>query len=639
MNEEVANHNPNFIERNYKAMKFSILIFGLFFLFQIGVKAVDDFPVRSIQYKMKVELMPAQKMLKGEMWLEWTNQSADTLNELQFHLYMNAFKNENSSFFKNSDYFLRKKGDGRIVLKKIIIDNQKEKSWNTAYIQPDDKNKDDETVIRLPLDAPLLPGKKIQVYILFDTYLPKIVSRAGYAGDFFMVGQWFPKIGVYQKKNPTKTGMWNCHQYHTNSEFFADFADYQVEITLPQNFVVGASGYLQSEKIQGKKKTLSYVAPSVIDFAFGASPDFKKIVKDFNGIQIELLYPLSHKFQTDRYLRTLEFAIAYMNSALGRYPYKKITVIDVPFKGMAAGAMEYPMLFTNQTIALAPSGYRFPESVIAHEFVHQYFMGILASNEAEEPWLDEGFTSYYETRIMDALYGQNKSFVDFPFFHYSSTDAYRVGYTENESIQLANNSFTSWEMPLESYFPISYDKTVCWLKTLEKWLGIALIDSVFKVYYEHFKFGHPTGIEFITLFNDIAGTKSSLAEASSFNWFFNQVVYSAVVCDYSIQKIEKDRIIVERKGEMMLPVEIYIKFENGKDTLELWDGKERQKILDFKDKKVKFAKIDPQDKIFLDINPNNNSKEIRPEKFGIRKIFSGFLFAMQNILECFAIFA
>ena len=194
-----------------------------------------------VQYDIQARLVPESKTIQGRETLIWRNDSDGPVAELRFHLYMNAFKNNRSTFMNESGGSSRgfradKENWGYIDVPEIGIKDGADLTPTMEYVQPDDGNADDQTVMRVTLPAPVKPGESITLIIAFTVKLPKVFARAGFAGDFFMAGQWFPKIGVLWK------GEWNCHQYHAQSEFFADFGTYKVEITVPEKYVVGATG-------------------------------------------------------------------------------------------------------------------------------------------------------------------------------------------------------------------------------------------------------------------------------------------------------------------------------------------------------------------------------------------------------------
>ncbi|MFB0946206.1 MAG: M1 family peptidase, partial [Spirosomataceae bacterium] len=221
-----------------------------------------------------------KKQLTGSEKLTWRNTSADNITELRFHLYLNAFKDENSTFMKESDGG-KLRGDrmdktdnsnwGNIQITSFKTSRKENLYGKMRFIQPDDLNENDETVMQVKLDRPILPNEMIELYIDFKAKLPKIFARTGFAKGYFLVAQWFPKIGVYESAGEryAESGQWNCHQFHANTEFYADFGNYDVRINVPQEFVIGGTGSLVSEiKLKNNRKLLRFYAEDVHDFAW-----------------------------------------------------------------------------------------------------------------------------------------------------------------------------------------------------------------------------------------------------------------------------------------------------------------------------------------------------------------------------------
>ena len=241
-------------------------------------------------YTISVTLDPADKTLTGRQRLTWRNTSPDTIGDLWFHFYLNAFRNSNSTFFRESSGQLRddempEDGWGWIEVDSMTIaDGGADLKPSLRFEAPDDGNKDDRTAARVLLPRPVKPGESITLDIAFTAQLPKIFARTGYVRDYFLVGQWFPKLAVYEPAGMRgrATGGWNCHQFHGNSEFYADFGQYRVDITLPSTFVVGATG-VRVEKRENTNGTSTYVyeQANVHDFAWTASPHFVELRRKF----------------------------------------------------------------------------------------------------------------------------------------------------------------------------------------------------------------------------------------------------------------------------------------------------------------------------------------------------------------------
>jgi hypothetical protein len=267
-------------------MKKHILFIIFLFSFLNAVSNTKPLSNRIANYDISVKIDPEKHTLDGRETLVWTNTSTDYISELQFHLYLNAFKNKNSTFMKESGGQLRgemmdvknKENFGWIDIISMKVRNGEYLTSKIKFIQPDDLNENDQTVLSVLLSRPLAPNESLTLDINFKARLPKVFARTGYVGDFYLVGQWFPKIGVYEPAGMryAKRSAWNCHQFHADSEFYADFGTYRVEMTVPKNFVLAASGVFQDEKTnKDDTKTISYRADDVHDFAWTADPTYR----------------------------------------------------------------------------------------------------------------------------------------------------------------------------------------------------------------------------------------------------------------------------------------------------------------------------------------------------------------------------
>jgi len=653
-------------------MKKSFLFWVLFLTFYsnyFSENSSTTIPLseRIASYDITVKLDTSNHTISGSEILYWKNTSGDEIKELQFHLYLNAFKDQNSTFMKESGtrhrgVSTKNKEWGWIKINSMKIINGPDLTQMIEFYQPDDSNKYDETVIKVPLNTPLLPHQKIDIKIEFTSKLPNIFARTGFVNDYYLVGQWFPKIGVYEKAGEryAEKGSWNCHQFHANSEFYADFGVYNVGITVPENFIVGASGLLNyTKKNEDGTKFLHFHAEDVIDFVWTASPNFMIAEDNWEKIHVKVLLQPKHYYLAGRFLESAINAIKYLDKHVGKYPYSNLTIVDPPFNALASGGMEYPTFITTISLWGMPDYFRFLESATIHEFTHNYFMGMVASNEFEEPWLDEGFTQYFETRIMDENYGKKTSMLDVLGYHFGDFESTRLHYVQMKNPTVSDNSPFAWEYPMHTYGVLSYSKTATWLTTLEKIMGRNVMDKIIQTYFEKWKFKHPCGRDFIEVVNNVVKENYGDKYGENMNWFFDQILYGSGICDYKIASIKisdaakdstsKDslngrienklfdsEVVVYRVGEVKLPVEVLVHFNNGKEKLELWDGKDRFRKYKYKDKaKVVWAKVDPSQKVLLDINLQNNSLTTNPETSVINKYTAKVLFWLENVMLSF----
>ncbi len=597
---------------------------------------------RVANYDIKVSLNPQTKTLKGSQTLTWTNKTSKPTSELQFHLYLNAFKDENSTFFKESGGQLR--GDkmdttklrnfGNIYLSTLKIRNGENLYPKIKFIQTDDFNIYDRTVIEVKLAKAINPGETVVLDMDFRAKLPKIFARTGWAdNDYFFVGQWFPKIGVLEEN-----GKWNCHQFHANTEFFSDFGNYNVQITLPKNFTVAGTGEKVSEiNSKGNTKTLRFTASDVHDFAWTASPHYKYLEEKYKGIKIMAYMQPEHFYMAKRYFESAKNAIDYMEKKVGKYPHSTLSLIDPSLSGSGSGGMEYPTLITCGSYWGLGRWAKFQEVVTIHEFVHQYFQGMVASNEFEDSWMDEGFTQYYEGRIMQQYYdGQQANVFGFTLHDMASS---RASYVMMDNPKISEIRRNAWTYPGGAYGIMTYQKTATWLKTLEGLLGTKVMDDIMQTYFARYKFKHPTPQDFINTANEIAAKQTKF---ENLDWFFKQVLFEAPDCDYAVSSLINaprkqtpfGTFTVSRLGEMTMPTQIKVVFDDKKFLILNWDGKERYKKYKF-NKRIKYAQIDPNYINWMDLNMINNSMAAKEPTKAAAKYSTKMLFWVQRVLFFF----
>jgi len=642
-----------------------IIFFCLFLIFAGNSRSqiVNKEPLsqRLTGYRIDATLDPLAKTVSGKMEAFWVNNSTDNVPDIQMHMYLNAFRSNKTTLYKEKG---GSPGSQKIDLGWININSITDREGRSLvsgmdFISPDDGNDDDMSVLQIILPEPVKPGDTVFLKVDFESKLPSSIMRTGFNDDFFFVAQWFPKFGVYEKEGMIK-GAWNCHQFHANSEFYSNHSVFDVNITVPEEFIVGSGGLFIKEVISEKSKTLTYRAEDIVDFAWTAWPGYAVYEDKWRNVAITFLGPPERKDQAGRQLQAVKNALEYLDEKVGPYPWPHLTFVDPPAKGNGAGGMEYTTLFTSQSAYGIPDYIHFPEMVTIHEFGHAYFMGILASNEFEEPWLDEGVNTFWEERIVDHYYGEKSGIVNHPLLKISDKSLSRLAYVSSENRQVVSNSEYSWNYPHGTYGMMSYNKTGTILYTLMGITGEETIDEVFREYYKKWAFRHPSGKDFINIVNEVVVRKHGNKYGADMNWFFDQTIYGTGVVDYKVSGIKNTRVSsytglslendslifipgkigrdsiyntvvqLERTGEIMLPVEVLIHFDNDESIIEKWDGKARFKDFRFTgSRKADWVKIDPEYKIRMDVNFTNNSYTVEPDKIPVRSFTSKLISFMQ----------
>lgn len=608
-------------------IKSTLLFFGLLLLLSpLPAQEIFKEPLspRIANYRFDVQLNPHEKRLSGTEILRWRNASDRPVRELRFHLYMNAFRNPKSTFLRNRT--LRHKRFARVDYKRLggidisqmTLADGTELTDSIRFIQPDDSNRYDSTVIRVPLPRAVPPGGTIELTIDFSVKLPKMIARTGYAKQFFLLGQWFPKIGVLEKN-----GRWNCHQFFPNTEFFADFGVYDVRLTLPREFKVGATGILTGRQETDSLQTLSFHAEDVHDFALTAWPKFRQEVRNIGNTRVSLLYAPEHQDNVERYFQSISHSLEFMGQWLMPYPYPNLTLVDMPMYAMAASGMEYPCFITCGSVRGLPSGIKlFPEGVTVHEFCHQYFYGMVANNEFEEAWLDEGFTSYATNKIMEKYYGVHTSLFNLLGIHAGDYDEHKKSYLRKPDTDIIVKP--AWEFRMGGYGTYEYDKPVLMLKTLEEYLGSRVMNRIMLTYVERWKFRHPHTQDFVDVVNETA--------PANMDWFLRPALYGTDILDYAVQRISvrreaagpdssvyRSRVEIKRKGTFVFPQEIQMIFSDGDTLTEHWDGKAPYRIYTYRrpNARVVSAQLNPRQRVWLDLDWTNNSftRQDNPDAF------------------------
>lgn len=694
----------------------------------------ENLPQPIASYKIDVQLKLDErqrpKHLEGREQLTWLNDSLDTINDLQFHLYLNAFKNEKSTFFRESGGQLR--GDefqpgqwGWIDVNEMKLAGGEDLTPKIEFIQPDDDNADDRTVIRVPLSKPVKPGEKITLDIKFTAQLPRVFARTGYWNSFALVAQWFPKIGVWEsagERRRTQPG-WNCHQFHATTEFYSDFGNYDVTMTVPAIYKgkIGATGVMKSEREnQDGTVTYNFVQDNVHDFAWTVDTNYLVAKRQFKAaeqvsqseisewsgrlnlpvdrialtdVEVTVVIQNEHRDQLDRHFKAAFNTIKYFGLWYGRYPYDTLTVVDPPYNAEGAGGMEYPTFITAGTSWRAGRDQN-PEAVIVHEFGHQFWYLLVATNEFEEAWMDEGFNTYSTAKVLKAAYGADVipfSFAGVDWFYFPL----ELPHPYEDRVLTLQGKFNdpiltpAWEFYDDlSYGLNSYSRAGLALNTLERYLGEDAMAQVMRAYHQKWRYRHPTSQDFFDTVNEVAG--------QDLTWFFDQFVNGVNTLDYEIaemrseqpeaqvgvyntggQKTEikesasedevktapyENEINVRRVGEAWFPVELLFTLEDGNrisaKPVAVRDGVIEYQFIDSKDgrqwsddwaiedrwkrfnftteSKLVTAQVDPEHKVLLDVNLTNNSKTDATGVGGAIRWSSGAMYWVQAILQAFS---
>ena len=481
-----------------------------------------DYWQQQANYTIDVSLNDKEHILDGFEKIEYTNNSPDTLKFIWFHLWPNAYKNDKTAFtdqmLENGStkfYFSTKEQKGYINRLDFKVNNV------TATVEDHPQHID---IVKIVLPTPLLSGQKITITTPFHVKLPYNFSRGGHDGQSYQATQWYPKPAVYDSKG------WHPMPYLDQGEFYSEFGTFDVSITVPKNYVVAATGELQNaeekewlkkrasfnwEPIKGKEKTtggqmkttyqlfpessnqsktLQYKQNNIHDFAWFAD---KRFVVNYDTcslasgkvIDVFTYYIYQQKKNWNYSVQYSKDAVRHYSLFVGEYPYNIVQVVQGPES--FGGGMEYPTI-----TVISPGGdAKSLDNTINHEIGHNWFYGILASNEREHPWMDEGINSYYDAKYNNSKYGKQGQLERLAFESKAVTKT-------DQPIELSSEKYSE-----ANYGLVAYYKTAEWLRYLESELGTDVFNKAMQDYYRGWKFKHPQPEDF----------KKSIVESSGKN--------------------------------------------------------------------------------------------------------------------------
>jgi hypothetical protein len=593
----------------------------------------NDYFQQEVNYKIDCALDDIEHILTGTIEMEYTNNSPDDLDFIYMHLWGNAFKDINTAFAKQKlregstrFYFAKDSQFGYYADLDFQV-NGETIEWNLT--------KKNEDIAKLMLKSPLKSGQKIVISTPFKLKIPASFSRLGHVRTSYQMTQWYPKPAVYDKDG------WHPMPYLDMGEFYSEFGSFDVKITLPENYVVGATGELQTasekafldEKVEETKqffkeidkqfkadfqvenylskldtfpkssekfKTIQYKAENVHDFAWFADKRFhvqKDQIELASGKKVDTWTMFSNS-QADLWEKSIEYvnrSVKFYSDKVGEYPWPQATAVHSALS--AGGGMEYPMI----TVIGQNGTGKDLDDVITHEVGHNWFYGILATNERDHPWMDEGMNSYYEYRYMAEHYDDIIP-VEIPEYFKSDVRTYEVFYQFqarrglDQAPETASNDFNSLNYGLSAYV-----KPGLVFGHLEQYLGTENFDKIMQSYYEKWKFKHPTPADFRVHFEAETGKDLS--------WFFDGYINSNGQLDYAVNSVstgEKMTVSVKNKGDINAPFPISGMKDSVIVRTEWFDGFEGEKTFDFPVGDYDRIVIDANQDL-LEVNRKNNN--------------------------------
>ena len=608
----------------YKKITLSLLT-----LLSINISAQDYFQ-QEVNYIIDVELNDKNHTLIAEEIIEYTNNSADDLDILWFHIWPNAYKDNTTALSKHqldggstSLYNATEEERGNMSNLNFTVDGKKvEWKYHPEHID----------ICKLILNKPIKAGGTITIKTPFKVKIPNAkFSRLGHVDQSYMITQWYPKPAVYDKNG------WHIMPYLSQGEFYSEFGSFDVRITLPQNYTVGATGDLQNKgehnrlnelaaitdtitkygtnmnfpESEKKTKTIRFTQDKVHDFGWFADKRFhvlKGEVKLPHSGRTVTLYTMFTNNEAHLWKNSMEYmhdAVYYYSLWNGDYPYDYCTAVDGTIA--AGGGMEYP----NVTVIGASGSARSLETVIMHEVGHNWFYGILGSNERDHAWMDEGINSYNEHRYMKKKYPNEKITDNLPKIATKLLDLEKV---TNKNVMgemmYFMGAWTAKDQPMDfpsseytgmNYGGIVYMKSAICLDYLAAYLGQEIFDECMKNYFETWKYKHPQPKDLKAIFENKTGKDLS--------WFFDNMIPTTNQLDYSISKIKKGpknlHITLKNNGKIAGPV-VICGVTDGVVSEELWvEGFEGTKTVSYINGGYDYIRIDHHGEM-PETNRNNN---------------------------------
>ena len=530
---------------NYKFLFFALV-------FTLSINGQNSWQ-QNANYKIYIDVDVKKNTFKGSQEVLYTNNSPDTLNKVFFHLYFNAFRPEsdmaerlNNGDDNNRRFDVNIKDLEPHEYGQLKVNNLKQDGLNIDSFVSD-------TILEVTLTNPILPGESSLFTMNFNGQIPITIRRAGRdspMGVKYSMAQWYPKISEYDYEG------WNTAPY-TGREFHGVWGDFDVTIKIDKDFIVAASGYIQETDpnnnklgyLSGKKRVWNFKAPKVHDFTWAADSEYiHDIYPGPNGVKLNFYYKNDPKIIAN--WKTLQPVTAelmdFFNNYIGEYPYKQYSVVQG-----GDGGMEYSMLtLLNYGEELIPL-----ISVTSHELAHAWFQGVLATNEMNHAWMDEGSASYFGELAESHVFN-----IDFhPIFTERPYQDYISLATSGQEMPLATNA-NRFKFN-RAYEDAAYDKGFVFLSQLNYIIGEKAFEKTIKNYFDKYKFTHP-------LPNDLR----RVAEQSSgilLNWYLTDWTQTTNQIDYAIKNVEsrkkKSVITLERIGLMPMPLEILVTYKDGNE--------------------------------------------------------------------------
>jgi hypothetical protein len=584
------------------------IFFSLSTVFSAQCLFASEFP----RYNIAASLDAQNHRLKAKEKVVFTNNSAEPVKEIFFHIYPHRkyTQKEIKFMYRYSGYFKVNLFPEGFDSGDLKIDAAQSSGKPLTYIIEGD----DQTILKVKLDSVLSPGESQEIEIDFTLDIPHCWNRLGYHRDIITLTRWYPILSVLDK-----SGWHNYPFYIYHQPFFSDAAYYKLELTLPKEQKLACGAFLKTETLNSdntKTLVLENEAP-MRDLGLAISQNFQVFSLSQDNFRINVFYPQGElKFARDA-AGYAAAAMKFYGERFGAYPYKEFTIAP-SYLGFG-GDQSSGMIFIDVRMFRLPGFLnRYSDFMIAHETGHQWFYNIVGSDEYKEMFLDEGVNSYWLLRHLESKYGYNAMVMDLPKSlawlvpNFSFRDS-----TANRYIYLAKNGYdrpvigelSSFKEP-SSIFALAYGKGSAVLTMLEAQVGKDVFERIMVSYAREFRFKNASLDDFIRVCQE--ESRQELAE------FFSQWLKTSRSCDFAVKSVRPGKVILENRGDLQMPVKTQVVWSDGTEFIDRWDGKDKSREIAIpKDKTTKEVNIDPDKIIDLDLDRTNNHW---PKKFRFKPV-------------------
>ncbi len=536
-----------------------ILIFQFFFISLASIFGQRCYWQQKVDYQMTIDMDVQKNQYHGIQILKYTNNSPDTLHKIFYHLYFNAFQpgsmmDVRSRTIPDPD---SRVGDRISKLSKDEIGYQKINS-----LKINGKGLSHEvsgTILEVDMGQnPILPGQTVTLEMDHDAQVPVQIRRSGRdnsEGIRYSMTQWYPKICEYDDQG------WHADPY-VGREFYGVWGDFDVTINIDKNYLIGGTGVLENAReigkgytktaipTKGKTRRWHFVAKNVHDFAWAADPDYDHITRQANDrTTLHFIYQPNDR-TTESWKKLPEVmtqALVFMEKHYGQYAYSDYTFIQG-----GDGGMEYPMA----TLVTGERSYGALVSVCVHEWMHSWYQAMLGTNEALYPWMDEGFTTFAQTQVMNYLQQKNLipgEPVENPMEQsILGLESRWAGNDLDEPLSTHSDHYDT----NRAYGIAAYTKGSIFLEQLRYIIGVENFDRGMLRYYREWRFKHPKPIDFLRVMEKESGLE--------LDWYLEYWISSTKYPEYAIDSVYDKKIILSKNGRMPMPLEVIVTPKKGK---------------------------------------------------------------------------